>query len=123
MPAESSIRARQAQREEDDRAVRWRYERAVARVEVVDDILAEYATWYCGRPIRRREVLPMASAVELPGVTWSIEGEVMVEFLYDDSGPSRVVVHELALLDVVKKRLRSRHVSVEYVGTGCRESG
>jgi hypothetical protein len=83
-------------------------------VRVVDAILADYATCYCGRPVRRREVKPMESAVELPGITWSIEGDVMVEFLPRDSGPGRLIVHEIAILSLVKKQLRSRHVTIEY---------
>jgi hypothetical protein len=63
-----------------------------------------------------REVAPLESAVELPGVTWSIEGDVMVEYLHDDGGPGRLIVHELALLAVIKKQLRSRHVTIEYQG-------
>jgi hypothetical protein len=99
-----------------DRAARWRFDRAIARLEPVDALLADYATAYCGRPVRRRDVGPMESAVELPGVTWSIEGDVMVEFLHNDEGPGRLIVHEFALLAVIKKQLRSRHVSIEYRG-------
>ena len=103
-------------REAEDRAAAWRFERAVARVAVVDAILADYATAYCGRPLRRRDVKPLESAVELPGVIWSIEGDVMVEYLHDDDGPGRLIVHEPALLAVIKKQLRSRHVTIEYRG-------
>ena len=116
MPTESPISARRAQREAGDRAAAWRFSRAVARVAVVDAILAEYATSYCGRPLRRREIGPSESAVEVPGVTWSIEGDVMVEYLHNDDGPGRVIVHEFALLAVVKKQLRSGHVTIEYRG-------
>ena len=81
---------------------------------VVDSILADYATSYCGLPVRRRDVLPLQSAVEVPGVIWSIDGEVMVEFLPAESGPGRLVVREIALLSSVKRQLRSRHVRIEY---------
>jgi hypothetical protein len=106
-------RARRATRQAEDAAARWRFERAVARVAVVDEILADYATAYCGRPLRRRDVGPMASAVELPSVRWSIDGNLMVEFLPSDRGPARLVVHEIALLSVFRKRLRSRHLTIE----------
>ena len=116
VPTESPISARRAQREAGDRAAAWRFDRAVARVGVVDAILADYATSYCGRPLRRREIAPLESAVEVPGVTWSIEEDVMVEYLHTDDGPGRLIVHEFALLAVIKKQLRSRHVTIEYRG-------
>ena len=116
MPTESPISARRAQREEADRAAAWRFSRRVARVAVVDAILADYATSYCGRPLRRREIAPLESAVEVPGVTWSIEEDVMVEYVHTDDGPGRLIVHEVALLAVIKKQLRSRHVTIEYRG-------
>jgi len=55
----------------------------------------------------------MESAIDVPGITWSIGGDVMVEYLYNDRGPSRVLVHELALFDEIKRNLRSRHVTIE----------
>ena len=114
MAVGDSVRARRAQRDADDRAAQWRYTRAIGRVEVVHAILADYATSCCGRPLRRRDIAPMESAVELPGVTWSIEGDVMAEYLYSDTGPGRLMVHELALLDEIKSKLRTGHVTIEY---------
>ena len=116
MPTESPISARRAHREAEDRAAKWRFARAVERVAVVEAILADYATSYCGRPLRRREIAPLESAVEVASVTWSIEGDVMVEYLHNDDGPGRLIVHEFALLAVIKKQLRSRHVTIEYQG-------
>lgn len=81
---------------------------------MLDSILADYATSYCGLAVRRREVAPLQSAVEVPGVTWTIDGEVMVEFLPGERGPGRLIVREIALMSSVKKQLRSRHVRVEY---------
>ena len=113
----SSYRERHAARRAEDEAALWRFHRAVARVASVDSILAEYATSYCGLPVRRRDVAPLQSAVEVPGVTWSIDGEVMVEFLPDEHGPGRLIVREIALLSSLKKQLRSRHVRIEYPAT------
>jgi len=109
-------RARRVAREAQDRAAAWRFARAVARVREVDDVLAEFATSICGRPVRRVEAAPMRSAVQSPGVVWSIDGDVMVEFLYEERGPSRLVVHEIALLRPLRKQLRSGHVTVEHRG-------
>ena len=106
-------RARRALRRSQDDATLWRFNRAVARVHVVDAIVAGYATSYWGRPVRRRVVQPLASAVEVAGVRWSIEDEVVVEFLPTDGGPDRLVVYELALVAPIKKQLRTRHVSIE----------
>lgn len=110
----SPYRARHAARLAEDEAALWRFQRAVTRVAVIDAILADYATSYCGLPVRRRDVAPLQSAAEVPGVTWTIDGEVMVEFLPDEQGPGRLLVREIALLGSVKKQLRSRHVRIEY---------
>jgi hypothetical protein len=91
----------------------WRYRRAIARAAVVEQIVADYATSICGRPVRRREVPPLTSAVELPGVIWSIDGDVMVELLVVDGERPRVVVHEIALVMPIKRALRTRHLGVE----------
>lgn len=99
----------------------WRFRRAVARAVAVERVLAEHATAYCRRPLRRREVLPMSSAVELPGVTWTIDSEVVAELLVEDRGPSRLVVHDVSLLAPLRKVLRSRHVRIEH-RVGARES-
>jgi hypothetical protein len=109
-----SWRARQAARRAEDAAALWRFRRAVSRTAPVERVLAAYATDYCRRPLRRREVLPMTSAIELPGVTWSIDGDVMAELLVGETGPSRLVVHEVALLAPLRKALRTRHVQIEH---------
>lgn len=95
------------------RAILWRYRRAVARTAVIEELLADYATSICGRPVRRREVPPLTSAIELPGVVWSIDGDVMVELLVVDGERPRVVVHEIALMKPIKRALRTRHLDVE----------
>jgi hypothetical protein len=80
--------------------------------------VADYAVSYCGRPVRRREVAPLQSALHFPGVTWSIDGDVVVEFLASDRGPGRLLVHDIALLRPLRKRLRSRHVQIAYAMSG-----
>jgi hypothetical protein len=47
-------------------------------------------------------------------VTWSIGGDVMVEFVPADHDPDRLVAHELSLLRPVRKALRTRHLTIEY---------
>jgi len=107
-------RARRAAREAQDRAAAWRFARATARVRAVDAVLAEYATSFCGRPVRRVEAAPLQSAVQVPGISWSIDGDVMVEFLYEDTGPSRLIIREIALRKPLRKQLRSKHVTIEH---------
>ena len=93
----------------------WLFERAVARVEaVVEQILAEYATSYVGRPVTRRDILPPR---QLPGIAWSIEGELVVEFVHRETARDQLFVHQIALLDGLKRRFRTRHVQVDYVNT------
>jgi hypothetical protein len=95
-------------RDEDTRL--WRFTRAVARTKAVDDVLADYASSYCGRPLRRREMAHTHRAT----VTWSIDNEVVVEFVHEESGAGRLLVHEMSLLQPLKKELRSRHITIEY---------
>lgn len=117
----SEWRLRRATRLAEDRATHWRFDRAVARVQAVDDIVAEHATVYCGRPYRRRVVRPLESAIELPGVTWSVEGETLVEFFpSDDGGPGRLVVHDVALLATLRRALRTRHVRIDHITSNAR---
>ena len=93
----------------------WLFERAVARVEAgVEEILADFATSYVGRPVQRRDILPPRP---LPGIAWSIDGEVVVEFVHRNSAVDQILVHDVALLDVLKRRFRTRHVDVAHVAT------
>jgi len=93
---------------------RWLFARAVDRVRVVDSIVAEYATAICGRPARRRDHPPDESGVPDVGVTWSIDGDVLVTFSPSPRGRSVVAVHEIGLLEPLRTELRSRHLRVEY---------
>ncbi len=87
----------------------------MARVEdVVEEVVADFAVSYVGRPVRRREILPPRP---LPGVAWSIDGDLVVEFVHRASGRDQLLVHDIALLDVLRKRLRTRHVDVTHVTT------
>jgi hypothetical protein len=87
----------------------WRFERAVRRVQPLEGILADYATQVCGLPVRRREAHGAQA-----GVTWSIDGEPMVELVVEPDGPDRLLVHELSLLAPVRRTLRTRHLRIEY---------
>ena len=93
----------------------WRFERALARVEAaVDEIVADHATSYVGRPVQRHAILPPRP---LPGMTWSIDKELVVEFVYRDGAQDELLVHDVALLAPLRKRLRSRHLRVAHVTT------
>jgi hypothetical protein len=86
-------------------------------LRAVDSIVGEYATAYCGLPFRRREVGPEHTDDSAPRVVWSIEGHTVVEYMHDDAGPGRLVVHEISLLKPLRKQLRSRHVRITYAET------
>jgi hypothetical protein len=91
----------------------WRYQRAVARVEaVVEPIVADYATSYVGRAVQRSEIRPPRP---LPGVAWSIDGELIVEFVHRTGARDQLFVHDVALVDLLRKRLRTRYVDVTHV--------
>jgi hypothetical protein len=93
----------------------WEFERAVARVEpTVETVLAEFATFHVGRAVRRLDIRPPRP---LPGISWSIDGELVVELVHRSAGRDQLFVHELSLLDVLRKRLRTRHVEIRYAGT------
>ena len=93
----------------------WLFQRAVARVEPgVEEIVADFATSYVGRAVQRHDVLPPRP---LPGMAWSIDRDLVVEFVHRESVPDELLVHEFALLDVLKRRFRTRHVHVAYVTT------
>jgi hypothetical protein len=93
----------------------WIFRRSVARVEAtIEGIVADFATSYVGRPVQRHDIAPPRP---LPGIMWSIDGELVVEFVHRESGPDQLVVHELALLDLIRRRFRTRHVHVAYATT------
>ena len=93
----------------------WRYDRAVARVDkAVEAVLADFATAYVGRPVRRRDVRPPRP---LPGIVWTIDEALIVEFVYRKGERDQVLVHDVAVLDALRKRLRTRHVEVAYAET------
>jgi hypothetical protein len=91
----------------------WRFTRAVRRVQPLEPILADYATNVCGHPVRRHE-----THGPHPTVTWSIDGDPMVELRIQPDGPDRLLVHDLTLLTPVRKNLRTRHLVIEYAGSG-----
>ena len=94
--------------------MQWRHQRAVARVRKVDDLVADYATAYWGRPYRRREIRPFESSIELAGVIWSIDGQALVELhTLTEDGVARLLVHDIGLLAPLKRALRTRHIRIE----------
>ena len=101
-------------------AAQWRFERAVARVKPVDRILADYATELCNRPVRRIDRPPGPSG-DVPGVVWSIDDAVVVELLPSEHGPARLVVHDIAVLGLLRKQLRTRHVTVRHAGATLKD--
>ena len=104
-------------RDADDDSFRWRFDRCLARVvPVLEELLADYATSYCMRAFQRRP----ATLDDGAGVRWLIDGAVVVDLVYAGRGPARLVVHDVALVRPLRRRLRSRHVTIEY---GAPESG
>jgi hypothetical protein len=94
-----------------DAAFLWRFDRSLARVEpAVEALVADYATSYCLRPVRRREIRKRAAA----GVQWSIDREAVVDLIDEGRGPVLLLVHDIALLRPLRRQLRSRHVRIEY---------
>jgi hypothetical protein len=98
-----------------DDAGAWRFRRALARVEpAVDRLLADYATAYWQRPLRR-ELVPGPDADGAPSrVTWTIDREPVVDFVYDGDGRATLHVHDYALVRPIQKAVRTGHVRVQY---------
>jgi hypothetical protein len=71
-----------------------------------------YAASYVGGAVRRHEIRPPRP---LPGIAWSIDGDIVVEFVHRRSSPDQLLVHDIALLDALRRRLRTRHLEVTYV--------
>ena len=93
----------------------------MARTKGVDDVVAEYATAYWGRPYRRREIQPFGSAIDLPGAVWCIEGETVVELHSQTTdGVARLLVHDVGLLAPLRRILRTRHVRIEHTAPAAR---
>jgi hypothetical protein len=68
----------------------WVFERAVDRVEsVVEEVVAGYVASYVGRALRRHEIRPPRP---LPGIAWSIDGDIVVEFVHRGSAPDQLLV-------------------------------
>lgn len=74
---------------------------------MVEAVVARHATALWGRPARRHDE---------PGVgaTWTIDGEVVVEFRYVPDGRDRLLVHDFSLAEALRQPLRTRHVDVEH---------
>ena len=90
------------------------FQRAVGRVAAIDGVVADYATSICGR---RRDDLSRGHPPtdgDLGSVTWSIDGDVVVEFTAAAGGRRRVAVHDVGLLRPLRQRLRNRHLVVEH---------
>jgi hypothetical protein len=93
----------------------WQFDRAVARVEAtVEAVLADLATSHVGRPVRRRDIRPPRP---LPGIEWSIDGDLVVQFVHRAAGKDELLVHDVSLLADLRKRLRSGHIEIRHVST------
>jgi hypothetical protein len=88
----------------------WRLERALARIEpTVETLLAEHATSYWGRPVRRHQVVAEPDSADRR-VVWTIDNETVLEVRVAESGPAMLVVHDVSLFSPLRRALRTRHV-------------
>jgi hypothetical protein len=92
----------------------WLFERAVRRADVVDRLVAEYAVSICGRPVRRSQARTDQPAGVLGKVTWTIDGDVVVQLTAVEKGRHEVVVYDVGLLHPLRTSLRSRHLRVSH---------
>ena len=88
----------------------WRFERALARIEpTVETLLADHATSYWGRPLRRQELAAEPDGLDRR-VVWTIDTETVLELRVAERGPATLVVHDVSLLSPLRRALRTRHV-------------
>ncbi len=90
-------------------ATGWRAQRLLERVEpAVEAVVAHQATTYWNRGAKR-------SAVAVDGrtrVSWTIDGDHVVDLEVGPRGPARVTVHDVGLLQPLQRSLRTRRVVV-----------
>jgi hypothetical protein len=92
----------------------WRFQRAIDRIEpAITEVLAEHATEYWRRGFVRREV-PRRPGGGGPDVIWVIDGEVVLEFRFEERGPSELVVHDFSLFEPLRKAVRTGHVTIRF---------
>jgi hypothetical protein len=93
-------------------ALAWRFDRVLRVVEpIVDELLATYVSSFSLRPVRAS-----AHAGEgCLGRRWSVDGDVLIELVFDGRVPAELVVHDVALMRPLRKRLRTRRIRIEHV--------
>jgi hypothetical protein len=93
--------------------VRWCFERSLARVEpAIESILAEHASTYWCRGLRRHEI--ERAGTEDVRLMWTIDGEPVLEFLFELGRASTLVVHDFGVYPPLRKAIRSRHVRIRF---------
>jgi hypothetical protein len=96
----------------------WRFRQAVDRIEpAVTTILVEHATGYWQRPLARREVSSGQRGCD-HRVVWTIDRQVVLEFRFEERGPSTLVVHDFSLFEPLRRAIRSRHVRIRFAAAG-----
>ena len=66
----------------------WRFERVLARIEpTVETLLADHATSYWGRPVRRHELAAEPDSLD-HRVVWTIDDETVIELRVAERGPA-----------------------------------
>ena len=96
----------------------WRFERALARIEpTVETLLADHATSYWGRPVRRHQ---HTAGPDSPDgrVVWTIDDETVLELRVAERGPATLVVHDVSLFSPLRRALRTRHVRLLLADAG-----
>jgi hypothetical protein len=97
---------------------RWRLQRSWSRIEhIVDGVLAEHATTYWMRPVRRLEITSTEGG---HGFVWTIDGEHVLEFRVAERGPASLVVHDFSLFEPLRRSLRTRHVRIRLATSSDR---
>jgi hypothetical protein len=93
--------------------VRWRFERALARVgPAIEEILAEHASKYWCRGLRRHEIDRVGA--EDVRLLWKIDGEPILELRFVCGQASTLIVHDFALYEPLRKAIRTRHVHTRF---------
>jgi len=96
----------------------WHVERARARIEpTVETVLADHATAYWGRPVRRHELAAGPDSLDRR-VVWTIDNETVLELHVAERGPATLRVHDVSLFSPLRRALRTRHVRLLLADAG-----
>ena len=95
----------------DEKPRTWRIARMRDALEPrIEAVLAEQATTYWNRPLRRAEVQGGEPMI----VRWSIDGDLVAVLEIGGAGPAQLRVHDVGALEPLRRSLRGQRVVIVH---------